>query len=440
MLKQHYSKKKRMLLFTVLLVFVISVVSSQMCLGYEVKESLKGSRITIYGALGYTPYMSKLCLPRFEKQTGIKVDFVPLGWNPLHDKIAISLASQSTEVDVVMTWAAWTAEFGAPGYLEPIGDRITEEMRQDFVRGALEAVSYNGVVYGLPRMLSTLNMYCNTKMFREVGLDPNNIPTKWSELLHAFQKLTVEKNDKIRYGFAAQLGLNEPRFYTFLLFLQMAGGVMYDEEGYPIFDQAPGVLGLQYLVDLYKRYGVMDPVSITDIKRGGDMGTHFVQERAAIVFTWPFLYATAKDSLGVDNFKMDVIPGITQRTASVEGSEGWAISKFSKNKDAAFEWLKFIASKEEQKEMTIMDGWLPCLKSVLADPEVREKNPMAMVLEKFDELSVSPARRYGTPYYSEVAEIISREVERVFLTDRSVVDALHDAAQSVRDVIERYRE
>src|SRR3954453_16643496 len=56
---------------------------------------------------------NKQLFAEFTKETGVKVvQYDQANFNDLHDRLATAFRAQDATYDVVMTWAAWSAEFG----------------------------------------------------------------------------------------------------------------------------------------------------------------------------------------------------------------------------------------------------------------------------------------------------------------------------------------
>lgn len=77
----------------------------------------------------------KSMIAAFEEETGIEVvRYEQLNFNDLHDRLATLFAARDTSYDVVMTWAAWSAEFGQAGWLEslPVVEELPASVRVGF--------------------------------------------------------------------------------------------------------------------------------------------------------------------------------------------------------------------------------------------------------------------------------------------------------------------
>ena len=74
----------------------------------------------------------------------------------------------------------WPAEFAAAEFILDVTDRIPEDVKQDIWPGAMESVTYQGKLYGMPWLNDVLYMYYNEEMLKEAGFDAP--PKTWEEL------------------------------------------------------------------------------------------------------------------------------------------------------------------------------------------------------------------------------------------------------------------
>lgn len=367
----------------------------------------------------------------FENKTGIKVASYQQGnFNDLHDKMATMFSAQDTSFDVVMTWAGWSAEFGQAGWLEELDPSA---IPTDLIQPALDAVSWRGKVYGLPKFVSVQTMFWNKNSFTQAGLDPAKGPSNWDEFVKAAKAMT--KNG--HYGFACDMGNADGAYQNFLKVLLLNGGKMYDESYKPTFASAEGVEALTKLVELLRKDKVMDPSSL-QITHSGDLADLFARGNTGIVFNWPFQYAVATaatSKLNKETVGNGLIPGITVRSASIDGSEGFAISKFSKNKEAALAWLQFVATAEVQKEIVQKEGWFPVSKSVLDDSASQKALP---VLATYKESTKYVTKRYGTPWSSELNQELSVQIIDAMNGKTSPKDALDAGQKTAEGLVKKY--
>ncbi|MVA77778.1 extracellular solute-binding protein [Auraticoccus sp. F435] len=367
----------------------------------------------------------------FQAATGITVKTYTQGnFNDLHDRFATLFAAQDTSVDVVMTWAGWTAEFGQAGWLQEL-DRSA--VPGDLIQPALDAVSWDGKVYGLPKFSSVQTMFWNKDLFAAADLDPDQGPEDWDSFVAAAKALTREG----QWGYACDIGNPAGAYQNFLRVLLLNGGDMYDADYKPIFNSEEGVEALTKFAELLNVHKVMDPASL-QTTNASDLGDQFARGETGIVFNWPFQYAvaTGEDSqLSADTVGNGLIPGMSVRSASIDGSEGFAISKFSQNKEAALAWLQFVATGEVQKQIVAEEGWFPVSQPVLEDPESVEALP---VLQTYQQSTDYATKRWGVPWSSELDQLLSVQISNVMNQTTSPREALDSAAAQTEELVRRY--
>ena len=82
-----------------------------------------------------------------------------------------------------------------------------------YLDNTLEGGNYKGKQYALPIDLHTATMYYNVDMFKAVGLDPDNPPKTYDELIAAAEKLTIP--NKGQWGFGLETRV-DGGYYAFL--------------------------------------------------------------------------------------------------------------------------------------------------------------------------------------------------------------------------------
>ncbi|GAA1488061.1 ABC transporter substrate-binding protein [Brachybacterium sacelli] len=370
-------------------------------------------------------------IEQFEAETGIVVkNYEMANFNDLHDRFATAFAAQDASIDVVMTWAGWSAEFGQAGWLQELApDAIPE----DLIRPALDAVSWDDTVFGLPKFASVQTMFWNQEHFAEAGLDPETVPETWDEFVAAAKATTVDG----RYGYCCDIGNPAGAYQNFLRSLLLAGGELYDADWIPQLDSEAGIEGLTKMVELLHVHKAMDPTSL-QITNASDLIEIFAQGRTSTVFNWPFQWASAvaeDAATSAGTTGNGLIPGIAVRTSSIDGSEGYAISTFSQHKQAALKWLQFAASATAQKEIVEQEGWLPVSRTILEDPATLETLP---VVETYQEATQHPVERYGTPWSNELDQLLSVQIFRAMNQEAEPAQALQAAQQELLPIVEKY--
>lgn len=117
------------------------------------------------------------------------------------------------------------AMFSSRGAMLDITDRVknsTVIKADNYYAGPLNSVTWDGKYFGLPKYTDTIAVFYNKDLFKKAGLDPENPPKTWDELLDAARKLNDPANNVYGITFSARAG--EEGTFQFLPWIQMSGG------------------------------------------------------------------------------------------------------------------------------------------------------------------------------------------------------------------------
>ena len=174
----------------------------------------------------------------FEAETGIKVELISAPWSDTKTAITAG-ATNGTIADIISVDGAWLAEFADMGLLADLeAAGLNTELAGD-------VWSVNGVKHVVPVNNFTYPMYVNMDILNASGVEA--IPTNWSELIAACQKIA----DAGYSAFALNLGVtNANGIQNVFMHTGWASGItLKNAEGK--FDVA-GNADLKALAELYK--------------------------------------------------------------------------------------------------------------------------------------------------------------------------------------------
>lgn len=368
----------------------------------------------------------------FTDQTGIEVEWVEIPHDNMHERFVQEAISKSGAIDIYDTDQPWISEFASKGYLEPLGDKLTEDDKADFYAAALDASSYEGEIYSVPFFVHTPIVFYRTDLFEEAGI--TEFPTTWEEYAEAAKKLT---NDEV-YGTiieAKQAG--EPVTHLVDWFYQ-AGGSIIDSENNVTVNSEENKNAFEFMLKMmYEDESVM-PGSIG--YDNADVHNLFMQGKVAMVKNWPYMYAMAKDpeqSKVSEDFAVAIQPAGKEQS-SAAWTWGFGISSSSKNKDAAWEFIKWATSSEKLAELGITN----------ANPVPRSSSLEIVknsdTLTDFDKESIqvmSGALEYAhnateNPNFPTIQNELSYTLSNIMSKQVSVEDGLKDAEKIIKESIE----
>lgn len=349
-------------------------------------ERFKGSTIYVSDMAGYENNVKvKQLVPEFEQKYGIKVVIDEVPYSEVVAKHMSMLTTGGSEYDLVNIDSIFLPQY-AP-FLTPLDDFKNTDLwddsqvvKDDFVESTIAQSSYQDKWYMFPQMYVFPIMSYRADLLKEAGLvdaDGNAKPPKnIDEWFEYAKKLT--KNGV--YGETLQL-LPSAAFDLHVMTLILAqGGTMLDDELKPCINTPEGIKALTMMQKLYT--GGYTPPGGTDYELGEGAAVH-KQGLTAMSHNWAIVTPWLEDpkeskvagKLIYDFFPQDK-PGLRFERG---GTMGLGINKASKNKEAAFLFAQWAASKETQLKVASIgtkgargDG-SPPRKSVLYNDEYKNE-------------------------------------------------------------------
>ena len=141
----------------------------------------------------------------------------------------LSAVASGAPPDLVYVDREIIGTYAARGAIQPLDDCISQaqiDMGQ-YRPAAVQQVTVDGKVYGIPEFYSVRVMMTNNRAVKEAGLSPSDVDTTdWSKLPGLAQKLTVTKGGKLqRIGF-------DPKIPEFLpMWVKANGGALLSDDG-----------------------------------------------------------------------------------------------------------------------------------------------------------------------------------------------------------------
>ena len=83
-------------------------------------------------------------------------------------------------MDVIGGDVIWPAQFAASGFILDLSDRFTADMRERYLDGPLEAVTYEGKIYGVPWFTDAGMFYYRKDLLEQSGF--SEPPKTWAEM------------------------------------------------------------------------------------------------------------------------------------------------------------------------------------------------------------------------------------------------------------------
>jgi len=300
----------------------------------------------------------KPILAEFEKQNpDIKVDFMHIPQN-YFQKIHLLFASNLAP-DVIFVNNLYLPIYANAGLLEDLNEikrrnsahssqlTVHPELSSPFYNKALEALSYKGKLYAVPRDVSNLVVYYNKDIFVKYGVPCPNKYWSFNDLLLLAQKLTKDTDGDGKTDLWG-ISFEEDLLFYLPYLMSEGGGVLSDDLKTSIIDTPESKKGLQFYSDLRNKYNVAPKKSQS---ASATMAQLFLQGKLAMQVSGRWLVPKYRQDA---NFKWNVINFPIGDAGSIVpmDASGWAITKSSKHKEAAARLIEYLSSKQSIEKFT----------------------------------------------------------------------------------------
>ncbi|MBX3015670.1 MAG: extracellular solute-binding protein [Caldilineaceae bacterium] len=387
--------------------------------------------LTIFAAQHQTENVKGLWVPLFEEKTGAKVNWIEVGGGDVDAKYAIFVASQDSSVDTMYTWETLNAKYGRT-LMEDITEQFDATLLAGLVPAPVAALNFLGKQYGVPFDSNQAIFMWNQEIYAEAGLDPSKAPESWTEFIANSKATTTDG----RYATLFTMGDANSGFVSYVSLFNSTGSRLFSDDLTQLqLTTDEGLLAMQALYDAFVTEAIADPAGVT-VASSIEQGKIFRAGNMAHYYAFPNHFTLAQDpeqSQVVDKVQTGIIPGLTLRSGSVNGFEGFAINQFSPNKDLALAWLEHIISPEVQSLVALNWGRPPALLATFDEAAVMEKAPQFASVK---EQGQYPSPRYGSPFYFDVGAVFVEHMLAMIdgnLTPEAAVETIQTEAQTFID-------
>lgn len=308
------------------------------------------------------------------------------------------------------------------------------EWLSSFTPGLMENGTALGKTWGIPFQRSTIVMYYNKDAFRKAGLDPENPPATWDELVSMGQKLTVKEGGDVK-----QWGLHIPSTgYPYWMFqalaLQNEQALMNEEGNAVFFDKTASVEALQFWKDLGTKHGVMPEGTID----WGTLRQKFLDGSTAIMFHSTGNLTAVKKNATFD-FGVAMLPA-GKRRGSPTGGGNFYIFKNStpEEKRAALKLIKFMTGPESSATWSIETGYLGVSEAAYDTQRMQDyikSFPYAEVARNQLKYASAEFSTYETP---RVRKLLDDAIQSVLIGRETPAEALGDAQKAASRILRKY--
>ncbi|WP_241158258.1 extracellular solute-binding protein [Cohnella candidum] len=259
--------------------------------------------------------------------------------------------------------------FAQQGLLEPFPDDLASEIREKVADAAWKPMEVDGKIYGLAAQPGVSSLYWNKDLVKQAGLDPEKAPTTWAELLDNVKKVTEAGKGKF-YGGGVYAGANFGGYLRYGALMMINGGAFADG-GKPAFNSDANVETVALLRELN---AVNAPGLMVNTSEGAYFDAWYKKQFAYII-DGPWQSQQSKDK-GIDVGMAPIPLSPNGKPGDITiGAAFHSVPKDSKNKEAAFQYIRAMISPEIQQLIADSNVRSPILKEIAESDTYKKDHP-----------------------------------------------------------------
>ncbi|NMB47079.1 MAG: ABC transporter substrate-binding protein [Firmicutes bacterium] len=367
--------------------------------------------------------------PNIEVQVEVLPDF--------GDKVMSAYAA-GTEPDVVDILGSMLLRYAQEGLLAEIPEYLMTpaQMNEAFWPVTLASYAWEGKYYGIPfdfNVAGTGALF-NLDLVEMAGLEipqswieSRRCGETWTELAEFCKKLTMTDHaGNIMQAGLGMVNCHEHSDFFAMIFQQ--GGDYRDFENTRVNFETPEARNaLQFFLDALDR----DKLHAVTLPSRHQM---FMEQTAAATIGGPWYKPVIdKEVEGLRYVRLNLPPFFgTEPKFPVKGGWGLAVSRRSKNPEAAWKFVEFAMRPENMKPWNFTTGTVPTLKAFATDPDFDYEETLDVAHHGVD---------MGAHLVIDVDQfiwlIVTPEMRAVFHGEKTIDDALKTMTDMSNDMINK---
>jgi multiple sugar transport system substrate-binding protein len=374
----------------------------------------KKSKLTVaIEATGDIPVEFQKQMDRFNSQSDTaEVEILTYAGAEAYETAILGQVAGNTAPDVILLdGGKKIQEYAENGVIIPV-DEYLGDLKDNFEQSLLEALMYNGQLYGLTKDYNTSVLFYQTDMLKNAGIE---VPSAMVDFVTAVEKLTTEEV----YGFGADPKLNY--LYPFAVTM---GADFIGEDG-TIDSSKLMSEGHRKMLEMFKNLYDEKQATSPYLANAGWDGELFGNAKVALMYGGSWITGVIADTskAGVAPLPAETVP------ASMLYTTGWCITSQCKDPQSAADLIRFLSSDEELVEANQQGliGLPPTKTAMDKLIEVKKDDPFLPVYKEVVKNGIAFGLIDG-----KFVDSYNKAFENMIYNNASVEDTLNEMAKAVK--------
>ncbi len=339
----------------------------------------------------------------------VTIEYIGIPFGDIKQQTFV-MASSNNAPDIIQTFTAWFSTYAASDIIVPLDDLLGQAYIDDLFPSYKEDYSYNGKVMGVPWAPSPYILYWNKELFKQAGL-PDRAPETHDEMLEfarALSKLKTEQGEQV-YGMGEATEKLPINGMIALKNIYGFNGSIFDKDGNVNVNTPEVIEALQYYETLVDEGLSPQGAKLKDLRNLfsiGRLGMYADGYYGKAVFRNLSGKGEAYDSV----WGAAMIPkNKSGESVSIGEAHGLVISKDSKNKEVAADFIRFLTDEAMISLYHQKVGAMTSRKSISKLPEFNSTDLDKVLSEQMNHVNPLPKNNPGLEQaYLEIAEAVQK--------------------------------
>lgn len=367
--------------------------------------------------------MREILRPYLVLNPHLRVNVTVINWENAWSKISAA-ADSGQGPDLVELGSTWIAAIAAKNALEPISLQQQKEVGGDKVFfPALWVTTHQhnqGEVFAIPWYAGARVAYYRSDLFKKAGVKPNEAFANWGSFKQAMQKINGIDFEGKKVAALGYPGKNDSDIlHNIAPWIWNAGGdfLSADRKSASIF--SPETMQAISFYTSFANEGLV-PLSALE-KDSVQIESGFFTNQYAVIFSGPWvlkMFNTPKSKGGQMGTVAARNFGVASYPAGIKGNQTFfsgsdlAMMRSSKNKEEAWNLLKYLVSQKAQVKFSQLSGMLPARLDALYDPSLMQDPHYAEFVKQ-----VSLGRHYPVvPAWAQLESVFRTNIAKIVTT------------------------
>jgi multiple sugar transport system substrate-binding protein len=388
----------------------------------------------------------------FEKETGIDVKVQLVGWDVQFDRIR-NAAVSGEGPDVTQAGTTQVPFFAALDGFEDLSDRVGEIGGEDaYAPGVWQTTQVTGRdgTFAAPWFTEARSIYYRKDLLKKAGIDPETAFSDWDAFRGTLEQLKSSGavDNKKTYAFGSPGKAAFDLVHHVMPFVWDAGGSELSEDASTSTINSPEAQeGVEFVAGLIPD-GLYDPTALE--KDGQQVEDSFKAGRLAVWIGGPWVLASVKredDDAWADHVRKNIgvapMPsGPSGEAYTFVGGSNLMMFESSKNKDAAWELMKFLSQDDTQTAYADLMGMFPARLAPQEKAGQKDDNYAAFYQAIQDGRTYAPIPQWGqieTAYrtrFGNILDIAAGHGKEDFSSD-AVANELEEAKKEADGLLQQ---